>query len=130
MLKMMLLCACLIQALAVQSMVDVKEPDTYDVSSPAKKTVLYKDRHSGETGTWNQGKSNTLFARRGTQEWKKVHALKPKQELVLPFRRCSRVMESCIPHSLCCDPCASCHCRFFNAICYCRRLNRHCQKKT
>ncbi|XP_037371808.1 agouti-related protein [Talpa occidentalis] len=38
-------------------------------------------------------------------------------------RRCVRLHESCLGHQVpCCDPCATCYCRFFNAFCYCRRL--------
>ncbi|XP_061100207.1 agouti-related protein [Conger conger] len=43
-------------------------------------------------------------------------------------RRCFRHQESCLGHQLpCCDPCDSCYCRFFNAICYCRRIGGPCQ---
>uniref|UniRef100_A0A8C4W052 Agouti-related protein n=1 Tax=Gopherus evgoodei TaxID=1825980 RepID=A0A8C4W052_9SAUR len=39
-------------------------------------------------------------------------------------RRCVRLLESCLGHQLpCCDPCATCYCRFFNAFCYCRKIN-------
>lgn len=37
---------------------------------------------------------------------------------------CSQLTQSCVPQFGCCDPQALCHCRFFNAICFCRRLNR------
>uniref|UniRef100_A0A3B4A2M8 Agouti domain-containing protein n=1 Tax=Periophthalmus magnuspinnatus TaxID=409849 RepID=A0A3B4A2M8_9GOBI len=49
--------------------------------------------------------------------------------LTLP-RRCSRLMESCSSWTLCCDPCASCHCRLFNTICHCWRTNPLCLKRT
>ncbi|XP_071398834.1 agouti-related protein-like [Centroberyx affinis] len=89
-----------------------------------------------------QGRQRTLFARRGVYERQRVHAPKPK---VLPAPpngpppkaapkpvspRCSRLSESCLPQSRCCDPCATCHCRFFNTICFCRKTNSLCQKKT
>ncbi|KAG2458439.1 AGRP protein, partial [Polypterus senegalus] len=54
---------------------------------------------------------------------------KPPRESRRLMPKCSKVLESCLPFSLCCDPCATCHCRFFNAICYCRKLNRNCRKK-
>ncbi|NXR68936.1 AGRP protein, partial [Rhadina sibilatrix] len=39
-------------------------------------------------------------------------------------RRCVRLLESCLGHQIpCCDPCATCYCRFFNAFCYCRKIN-------
>ncbi|XP_064194045.1 agouti-related protein-like [Anguilla rostrata] len=42
-------------------------------------------------------------------------------------RRCFRHQESCLGHQLpCCDPCDTCYCRFFNAICYCRRIGGPC----
>ncbi|KAJ8343345.1 hypothetical protein SKAU_G00306740 [Synaphobranchus kaupii] len=42
-------------------------------------------------------------------------------------RRCFRHGESCLGHQLpCCDPCDTCYCRFFNAICYCRSKGQAC----
>ncbi|NXN95146.1 AGRP protein, partial [Rhinopomastus cyanomelas] len=39
-------------------------------------------------------------------------------------RRCVRLMESCLGQQVpCCDPCATCYCRFFNAFCYCRKIS-------
>ncbi|NXX82054.1 AGRP protein, partial [Urocolius indicus] len=39
-------------------------------------------------------------------------------------RRCVRLLESCLgQHIPCCDPCATCYCRFFNAVCYCRKIS-------
>ncbi|XP_032925549.1 agouti-related protein isoform X1 [Catharus ustulatus] len=45
-------------------------------------------------------------------------------------RRCVRLLESCIGQIPCCDPCATCYCRFFNAVCYCRKIstNPPCSK--
>ncbi|XP_010085332.1 PREDICTED: agouti-related protein [Pterocles gutturalis] len=35
-----------------------------------------------------------------------------------------RLLESCLGHQVpCCDPCATCYCRFFNAFCYCRKIS-------
>ena len=53
--------------------------------------------------------------------------VKPKKPI---NPRCSLLGDSCVPHTRCCDPFVSCHCRFFNAICYCRRTNPQCRKKT
>ncbi|XP_032086228.1 agouti-related protein [Thamnophis elegans] len=40
------------------------------------------------------------------------------------LRRCVRVQESCLGHKLpCCDPCATCYCRFFNANCFCKKFS-------
>ncbi|XP_077165951.1 agouti-related protein [Paroedura picta] len=39
-------------------------------------------------------------------------------------RRCIRLQESCLGHKLpCCDPCATCYCRFFNANCFCKKFS-------
>ncbi|XP_049573635.1 agouti-related protein [Syngnathus scovelli] len=42
-------------------------------------------------------------------------------------RRCIRHQQSCLGLPLpCCDACDTCYCRFFNAICYCRRVGHAC----
>ncbi|NXW53938.1 AGRP protein, partial [Eurystomus gularis] len=39
-------------------------------------------------------------------------------------RRCVRLLESCLGQQVpCCDSCATCYCRFFNAVCYCRKIS-------
>ncbi|XP_075043639.1 agouti-related protein [Mixophyes fleayi] len=43
-------------------------------------------------------------------------------------RRCVQLLESCVGHLPCCSPCATCYCRFFNAICYCRKTSTHCHQ--
>ncbi|NXG13101.1 AGRP protein, partial [Grallaria varia] len=43
-------------------------------------------------------------------------------------RRCVRLLESCLGQQTCCDPCATCYCRFFNAVCYCRKIGNNCGK--
>ncbi|KAM9764711.1 agouti-related protein isoform 1-T2 [Menidia menidia] len=44
-----------------------------------------------------------------------------------PPRRCIPHQQSCLGHPLpCCEPCDTCYCRFFNAICYCRRVGHSC----
>uniref|UniRef100_A0AAV2L734 Agouti domain-containing protein n=1 Tax=Knipowitschia caucasica TaxID=637954 RepID=A0AAV2L734_KNICA len=72
-----------------------------------------------------------IFARRGQYERQQIHVpVRPK----LPVRpappkpalkplspRCSQLTQSCLPQDGCCDAWASCHCHFFNAICFCRR---------
>uniref|UniRef100_A0A668ALK6 Agouti domain-containing protein n=1 Tax=Myripristis murdjan TaxID=586833 RepID=A0A668ALK6_9TELE len=89
-----------------------------------------------------QVRQRTLFARRGKYERQKMHVMKPKVAPAPPRRpppkvapnpispRCSRTGESCLPQSRCCEPCATCHCRFFNAICFCRKTNSQCGRKT
>ncbi|AWP01088.1 Agouti-related protein 1 [Scophthalmus maximus] len=42
-------------------------------------------------------------------------------------RRCIPHQQSCLGYPMpCCDPCDTCYCRFFNAICYCRRVGHAC----
>ncbi|KAG9475238.1 agouti-related protein [Eleutherodactylus coqui] len=43
-------------------------------------------------------------------------------------RRCVQLLESCVGHLPCCNPCATCYCRFFNAICYCRKTSTNCHQ--
>ncbi|KAM5138885.1 agouti-related protein [Mantella aurantiaca] len=43
-------------------------------------------------------------------------------------RRCVQLHESCVGHLPCCSPCATCYCRFFNAICYCRKTSTNCHQ--
>ncbi|XP_076012192.1 agouti-related protein [Genypterus blacodes] len=45
-------------------------------------------------------------------------------------RRCIPHQQSCLGFALpCCDPCDTCYCRFFNAICYCRRVGHTCNPR-
>ncbi|KAG3257039.1 agouti-related protein isoform X5 [Marmota monax] len=49
--------------------------------------------------------------------------LDPQNRELRSPRRCVRLHESCLGQQVpCCDPCATCYCRFFNAFCYCRKL--------
>ncbi|XP_030313439.1 agouti-related protein isoform X2 [Calypte anna] len=51
-------------------------------------------------------------------------ALQPSDRPERSPRRCVRLLESCLGHQVpCCDPCATCYCRFFNAFCYCRKIS-------
>uniref|UniRef100_A0A8C6T1I0 Agouti domain-containing protein n=1 Tax=Neogobius melanostomus TaxID=47308 RepID=A0A8C6T1I0_9GOBI len=45
----------------------------------------------------------------------------PKPAVKPPNPQCSLLTQSCLPQDGCCDAWASCHCHFFNAICFCRR---------
>ncbi|XP_007517795.1 agouti-related protein [Erinaceus europaeus] len=52
-----------------------------------------------------------------------IEELDPQGREPRTLRRCVRLHESCLGHQApCCDPCATCYCRFFNAFCYCRKL--------
>ncbi|CAH6777027.1 agouti-signaling protein [Phodopus roborovskii] len=44
-----------------------------------------------------------------------------------PPTPCVATRDSCKPPApVCCDPCASCQCRFFRSACICRVLNPNC----
>ncbi|XP_029560064.1 agouti-signaling protein-like [Salmo trutta] len=80
---------------------------------------------------WSQGKSRRLFARRKISPHQGQHYVaKHKPEPAAPAQRCGRLMESCLYHTPCCDPCAFCRCRLFNTVCHCLRPGLHCPKKT
>ncbi|XP_036935267.1 agouti-signaling protein-like [Acanthopagrus latus] len=95
---------------------------------------------SQSTGSLNNNRHRTLFARRGKYERQRIYVPKPRvvpvpsDDLEPPAKvspkpvkpSCSQLTQSCQPLSGCCDRCASCHCRFFNAICYCRKTNTVC----
>ncbi|KAM6176848.1 agouti-related protein [Erethizon dorsatum] len=52
-----------------------------------------------------------------------AEVLDPQNREARTPRRCVRLHESCLGQQVpCCDPCATCYCRFFNAFCYCRKL--------
>ncbi|TDG97085.1 hypothetical protein EPR50_G00222320 [Perca flavescens] len=83
-----------------------------------------------------RGRQRPLFARRGQYERQRIHVPKDKVAPVplndippppkvtpKPMKpNCSSLTQSCLPQSGCCDPFATCHCRFFNAVCVCRRI--------
>lgn len=82
-----------------------------------------------------QQRQRPIFARRGQYERQRLHVpakfkfpvqpTPPKPAEKLLKGRCSQLTQSCIPQDGCCDPWASCHCHFFNAICFCRRIGQH-----
>ncbi|XP_053716381.1 agouti-signaling protein-like isoform X1 [Synchiropus splendidus] len=93
------------------------------------------------TGAVTVGRQRTLFARRGQYERQRIHHQKHKQVPVSPNNlpvkstshpapQCSQLTQSCLPQTGCCDTFAKCHCHFFNAICFCRRLNSPNKLKT
>ncbi|XP_028935437.1 agouti-signaling protein [Ornithorhynchus anatinus] len=54
-------------------------------------------------------------------------ALPKKAPRPSPPANCVATGARCRPPSgPCCDPCAFCHCRLFQTICFCRVLNPHC----
>ncbi|XP_029001601.1 agouti-related protein-like [Betta splendens] len=86
------------------------------------------------SGYVSKGRRRPLFARRGQYERQEPRVLKHSVASGFPDNRssaskvskttkpkCSELSQSCLPTSRCCDPCSTCHCRFFKAICFCRR---------
>nr|BAX01308.1 agouti signaling protein [Lepus mandshuricus]BAX01310.1 agouti signaling protein [Lepus mandshuricus]BAX01322.1 agouti signaling protein [Lepus mandshuricus] len=54
----------------------------------------------------------------------KKKVARPRPQLPAP---CVATRDSCKPPApVCCDPCASCQCRFFRSVCTCRVLNPNC----
>uniref|UniRef100_A0A3Q1FA27 Agouti domain-containing protein n=1 Tax=Acanthochromis polyacanthus TaxID=80966 RepID=A0A3Q1FA27_9TELE len=86
----------------------------------------------------------SLFARRRQYGRQMIYVQKPRVVPVAPGvpstpakvaskpmkPKCSQLNHTCSPQAGCCDPCATCHCRFFNAICFCRRKSSQHEKKT
>uniref|UniRef100_F7DQS7 Agouti-related protein n=1 Tax=Ornithorhynchus anatinus TaxID=9258 RepID=F7DQS7_ORNAN len=91
----------------------------------------------GNAGPFLLWYSPTSFLRKGVRGWQNVCLGHMKLLRSFPLqvpdlqgreerspRRCVRLLESCLGHQLpCCDPCATCYCRFFNAFCYCRKIS-------
>ncbi|KAM4544393.1 uncharacterized protein V3H82_022142 [Fundulus diaphanus] len=100
-----------------------------------------KTSHS-DAGYVHQGRM-ILFARRGLYEQHRIQEPQKSRIVSLPqnnvpgpkvvpkpmMPRCSQLGQSCVPLCGCCDLCATCHCRFFNAICFCRKAKSRCGKK-
>ncbi|KAM9249580.1 agouti-signaling protein [Dugong dugon] len=58
---------------------------------------------------------------------KKASVKKTARPRPPPPAGCVATRNSCKPPSpACCDPCASCQCRFFRSACSCRVRNRNC----
>ncbi|XP_014833869.1 PREDICTED: agouti-related protein-like [Poecilia mexicana] len=57
-------------------------------------------------------------------------ALQLQGRAVRSPRRCIPHQQFCLGYSLpCCDPCDTCYCRFYNAICYCRPVGHTCPQR-
>uniref|UniRef100_A0A3P9H4K1 Agouti domain-containing protein n=1 Tax=Oryzias latipes TaxID=8090 RepID=A0A3P9H4K1_ORYLA len=118
---------------------------TFVISSPRAKPRhiwLSKEQTFQSKGLANQDRVGPLFARRRQYEYQQL--LGPKT-VVLPLSQndvlhtkverkrikpgCSLLGQSCSRLSGCCEACATCHCRFFSAICFCRKANLQCERK-
>ncbi|KAM7390754.1 hypothetical protein PAMA_008784 [Pampus argenteus] len=140
-MKQVLLCLCILcLAFVSDGLYTRKDPQT-GRNNPSASRAQAPER----TGSLNQGRRRALFARR-KYERQRIHVPKPNVIRVPPnvvsvppppkaapdpaMTVCSQLTQSCLPQSGCCDPCATCHCRFFNAICFCRRTNSKSETKT
>ncbi|XP_029935509.1 agouti-signaling protein-like [Myripristis murdjan] len=139
-MKLTVLCFCLLHVATVNAGLFTHSEITGANSNVSSNCS--NDQAPQSTVSLIQVRQRTLFARRGKYERQKMHVMKPKVAPAPPRRpppkvapnpispRCSRTGESCLPQSRCCEPCATCHCRFFNAICFCRKTNSQCGRKT
>ncbi|XP_069502062.1 agouti-related protein [Ambystoma mexicanum] len=41
-------------------------------------------------------------------------------------KRCAQLLDLCMGDVPCCNPCATCHCRFYKVYCYCRKISHNC----
>ncbi|XP_061778460.1 agouti-related protein-like [Nerophis ophidion] len=85
------------------------------------------------------GLHKIMLARRGHYEQQRLHMMRPKGmpdplRDYLPTKAspdpgrpdCSQLGQSCLPQQGCCETSSTCHCHFFQAICFCRRRNVVC----
>ncbi|VTJ76870.1 Hypothetical predicted protein, partial [Marmota monax] len=71
--------------------------------------------------------SRTEAEKRTRSSKKKAPMKKVARPRPPPPTPCVAARDSCkSPSPPCCDPCASCVCRFFGSVCSCRVLNRNC----
>ncbi|XP_060950307.1 agouti-signaling protein-like [Limanda limanda] len=128
-MKVSLLCLCvLVHVALVHAGLFARD----ELQQPASRT---KDKTTQSTGSSNHVRQRPLFARRGQYERQSLPKRKaghnsqhgrprPSKSKVVPRPvkpMCSLLGQSCLPESGCCVRHTVCHCRFFNAICFCRR---------
>ncbi|KAM8822341.1 uncharacterized protein AB9W97_004813 [Spinachia spinachia] len=135
-MKLAVVCLCILHLIAVgagQSSGTDPCPGRSSVS--ARRAKAPQKQPPSSAGPVIQGKQRPLFARRGQYERKRIPAPKPKvvpsppkdappspKVAPKPVKpTCSQLTRSCSPLFGCCATNATCHCRFFNAICFCRR---------
>ncbi|RVE58995.1 hypothetical protein OJAV_G00199860 [Oryzias javanicus] len=113
-------------------------------SPPAKPRHIWpsEEQTVQSIGSTNPVRVGPLFARRGQYEYQQLLVPKtvvhpPSQNDILHTKverkpvkpGCSQLGQSCSRLSGCCEACATCHCRFFSAICFCRKANGPCERK-
>ncbi|XP_034429067.1 agouti-signaling protein-like [Hippoglossus hippoglossus] len=126
-MKVSLLCLCVLVHVALVHAVLLARDELQQTASSTKA----KTTQSTESA--NHVRQRPLFARRGQYERQSVpkrkvghnsqHGRPPPPKVVpRPVKpMCSQLGQSCLPQSGCCGRRTMCHCRFFNAICFCRR---------
>nr|XP_004568531.1 agouti-signaling protein-like [Maylandia zebra] len=133
-MKLALLCLCIVQLAFGSRRINDRE-------AAARGDVPLRKASHG-TGSTNEIRVRPLFARRGHYERQRILVPKPRggpaaqNEICPPAKvrpnpvkiKCSQLAQSCLPQSGCCDSCATCHCRFFNAICFCRKTKSQSEK--
>ncbi|XP_069007201.1 agouti-signaling protein-like [Embiotoca jacksoni] len=138
-MKLAVLCLCMLHLALVSSRLFARN----DLQAAESSLSLGKAQAPRSTGSLNKGRVRPLFARRGQYERQRIHVPRPRVVPVAPkniappakvtpdpvISNCSQLTQSCFPQSGCCDPCATCHCHFFNTICFCWRVNSQCNKK-
>ncbi|KAL2097206.1 hypothetical protein ACEWY4_006413 [Coilia grayii] len=146
------ICLCLLST--IESVVEGNE-----VKRRKHDNNALHDGGSVQSGIWTPEKPRRLFARTRFELQQRQQMMRPRSRTVtavpaqapapraaaapaLPVRgagpdaaavlvrRCPGLMEACSPHTPCCDPCATCHCRLFNTICHCWKMSHLCPKKT
>ncbi|XP_075182848.1 agouti-related protein [Anomaloglossus baeobatrachus] len=143
MLNTVLLCVAMVQATQAILSSDASNGRFEDINSGANTGrysypgLLHKVKESGLLMPANIARSDIFRMSTGAAEENVMedYSMVDPRTLSLAVssreerspRRCVQLLESCVGHLPCCSPCATCYCRFFNAICYCRKTSTNCQ---
>ncbi|XP_040921853.1 agouti-signaling protein-like [Toxotes jaculatrix] len=135
-MKPALLCLCVLHVACVSAGLFRRN----DLQAAHRNLSAIRAQAPQSTVSLNQGRQRPLFARRGQYERQSAPKSRvvpvppndppPKVTANSVKPACSQLTQSCLPQSGCCDLHATCHCRFFNAICFCRRTSSQHEKKT
>ncbi|PIO39855.1 hypothetical protein AB205_0191490 [Aquarana catesbeiana] len=145
MLNTVLLCVAIIQAIQAMLTLDSGNGRFEDINSGTNNGrynypgLLRKVKESGLVVPGSLQGSEALRTDIGAAQEDLIEdygLLDPRQAISLELssreerspRRCIQLHESCVGHLPCCSPCATCYCRFFNAICYCRKTSTNCHQ--
>ncbi|KAM9302007.1 agouti-related protein [Gastrophryne carolinensis] len=142
MFNTVLLCVAMIQAIQAMITIDSANGRFEDINSgPSNgryQGILRKIKESGLIVPGNVARSEILRMDKGVTEDEQIedYTLLDPRPLSLEVssreerspKRCVQLLESCVGNLHCCNPCATCYCRFFNAICYCRKTSTNCHQ--